>query len=167
MLKHSGKWTPNSTLLFPNTTKFSCRQSAPTPSACTSSSLHLFLKIKIKRAFTTPCRARRRAIYEDDEERGYNEELAMLEMYSQLVRDEILLVHAMVDDEKVEVLIFKGFSSCLSYKTFSNPSRSVLPAKAMIQNIDRAKAPFHPSNIQYIEKGLSFDAFKTRLPRQN
>lgn len=106
MLKPSGKWAPNSTLLFPNyPTLFSCKQSA---SPCTSSSSHVLPKIKIKRAFIA-CRGRRRVIYDDyeDEESGYNEELAVLEMYTQLVKDEILLVHAMVDDEMVEVLIFK------------------------------------------------------------
>lgn len=45
---------------------------------------------------------------EDDEHSsGYNEEIAMLEMYSQSARGEALLVTAMVDDQEVEVLIFK------------------------------------------------------------
>lgn len=61
------------------------------------------------------CRARRRVLYDDDEdddeEYGYNEELAMLETYTQWVKDEILLVRAMVDEEQVEVLIFKVYFS--------------------------------------------------------
>ncbi|KAK6146721.1 hypothetical protein DH2020_020590 [Rehmannia glutinosa] len=83
------------------------------------------------------------------------------------MKDEILLVQAMVDEEQVEILIFKGFSSCLSYKTSSDPSRSVIPAKAVINSIDRVKGPFDPSDIQYIEKGLTFDEFKIRLQQQN
>ncbi|GFP83570.1 hypothetical protein PHJA_000500400 [Phtheirospermum japonicum] len=88
-------------------------------------------------------------------------------MYTQTMKDEVLLVRAMVDEEQVEVLIFKGVSSCLSYRTSSDPSRSVVPAKAVIESIDRVRGPFDPSNIHYIEKGLTFDAFKNRLRNKN
>lgn len=64
-------------------------------------------------------------------------------------------------------MLKQGFSSCLNYGTSSNPSRSVLPAKAELKNIDRARGPFDPNNIQYIEQGLTFDQFKSRLPHQN
>ncbi|CAN4092067.1 unnamed protein product [Withania somnifera] len=115
-------------------------------------------------------RARRRVIY-DDEEYGHNSnnvELAMLEFYSQSVRNEALLVKALVDEEQVEVLIFKGFSSCLSYRTSPDPSKSVLPSRAMIKCIDRIKGPFDPSNIVYLEKGLTMEAFKdTILSKEN
>ena len=57
------------------------------------------------------CSARRRVVYEDEEEDeeydGYNAEIAMLETYTQSARNEALLVKAMVDEEEVEVLIFK------------------------------------------------------------
>lgn len=61
------------------------------------------------------CRARRRVRYEgedgggggDDDEYGHNAEMAMLELYSQSARGEALLVHAMVDAQDVEVIIFK------------------------------------------------------------
>ncbi|XP_027154631.1 uncharacterized protein LOC113754421 [Coffea eugenioides] len=112
------------------------------------------------------CSARRRVVYEDeeeDEEYGYNAEIAMLETYTQSARNEALLVKAMVDEEEVEVLIFKGFSSCLSYGTSPDPSRSVLPARAQIKFIDRVRGPFEPSNIEYIEKGLTWEFFKSRL----
>ncbi|CAN4092056.1 unnamed protein product [Withania somnifera] len=112
-------------------------------------------------------RARRRVIYDDDDdEYGHNSnnvELAMLESYSQSVRNEALLVKALVDEEQVEVLIFKGFSSCLSYRTSPDPSKSVLPSRAMIKCIDRIKGPFDPSNIVYLEKGLTMEAFKDRI----
>ncbi|KAH6773923.1 hypothetical protein C2S51_012327 [Perilla frutescens var. frutescens] len=176
MLKHLGKWPSNSktVLYFPHPTTFSNSHSLKTPPSynCPSPNYDP-LKIRIKRVYNeTPCRARRRVIYDDEEEEdgddyGYNEELAMLESYTQLAKDEILFVQAMADEEQVEVLIFKGFSSCLNYRTSSNPSRSVLPAKAVIMSIDRARGPFDPSNIQYIERGLTFDDFKSRLPSQN
>lgn len=43
----------------------------------------------------------------EEDEYGHNAEIAMLELYSQSARGEALLVHAMVDDQDVEVLIFK------------------------------------------------------------
>ncbi|KAM3306572.1 putative protein isoform X2 [Capsicum chacoense] len=116
------------------------------------------------------CRARRRVIYDNDNEEedednnnNNNVELAMLEFYSQSMRNEALLVKAIVDEEEVEVLIFKGFSSCLSYRTSPDPSKSVLPARAVIKCIDRIKGPFDPSNIVYLEKGLNFESFKDRI----
>ncbi|XAR72186.1 hypothetical protein NMG60_11018739 [Bertholletia excelsa] len=119
---------------------------------------------------STSCRARRRVRYneddedEEEEEYGHNAEIAMLELYSQSARDEALLVTAEVDKQEAEVLIFKGFSSCLSYSTSPDPTRGVLPARAVIKSIDRIKGPFDPSNIHYLEKGLSWETFKTRLP---
>ncbi|PPS01421.1 hypothetical protein GOBAR_AA19222 [Gossypium barbadense] len=111
---------------------------------------------------------RRRIRYENDDdeeekENGYNEEIAMLEIYSQSAREEALIVHALVDEQEVEVLIFKGFSSCLSYGTSPDPSKSVIPKRAVINSIDRIKGPFDPSNIKYIEKGLDWESFKSRL----
>lgn len=56
------------------------------------------------------CHARRRIIYDNDDdekEDNNNSELAMLEFYSQTMRNEALLVKALVDEEDVEVLIFK------------------------------------------------------------
>ncbi|OVA12174.1 hypothetical protein BVC80_1775g15 [Macleaya cordata] len=116
------------------------------------------------------CLVRRRVRYEDeekddddDEQYGYNSEIGMLESYSESARNEALLVRAMVDGQEEEVLIFKGFSSCLSYRTLPDPSRSILPARAVITSIDRIKGPFDPSNIEYIEKGLTWETFWTRF----
>jgi excinuclease UvrABC nuclease subunit len=53
------------------------------------------------------CGARRRAVRYGEEEYGHNEEIAMLEFYSQSAKGEALIVHAVVDDEEVQVLIFK------------------------------------------------------------
>ncbi|KAK8490089.1 hypothetical protein V6N13_005221 [Hibiscus sabdariffa] len=117
--------------------------------------------------FHVSCAARRRIRYhdedEEEEENEYNEEIAILEIYSQSAREEALIVHALVDEQQVEVLIFKGFSSCLSYGTAPDPSKSVIPRRAVIKYIDRIKGPFHPSNIQYIERGLQWESFKTRF----
>lgn len=58
------------------------------------------------------CAARRRVIRYDEEEDGdegygHNEDIAILELYSQSAKGEALIVHAVVDEEEVEVLIFK------------------------------------------------------------
>ncbi|KAH7683801.1 hypothetical protein IHE45_05G206500 [Dioscorea alata] len=116
----------------------------------------------------SPCRARRRVRYDNDdedadEEYGNNVEFQMLEAYSDSARSEALLVRATIDDQEEEVLVFRGFSSCLSGRTAPDPSKSVLPAKALIQSIDVVRGPFDPSNIEYLEKGLTWEAFKTRL----
>ncbi|CAK7326818.1 unnamed protein product [Dovyalis caffra] len=164
----AGRWiTPSSHFMLPpilskiNTPIFNIVTTIPTIKA---------VKLSTQQISTTLCRARRRSVRyegadEDDgeEEYGHNEEIAMLEFYSQSAIGEALLVHAIVDEQVVEVLIFKGFSSCLSYGTSSDPSRSVLPARAVIKSIDRIKGPFDPSNIEYLEKDLTWEAFKSRL----
>ncbi|KAK9935413.1 hypothetical protein M0R45_022516 [Rubus argutus] len=116
------------------------------------------------------CSARRRVRYDDDEDEDedeeneeQNKEIALLELYSQSVRGEALIVHAMVDDQPVEVLIFKGFSSCLSYRTSPDPSKSIIPARAVIKSIDRVRGPFDPSNIEYLQRHLSWEVFKSTL----
>lgn len=63
----------------------------------------------------------------------------------------------------MHIYIYQGFSSCLTATTVTDPSKSVLPARAVIQSIDVIKGPFDPTNIEYLEKGLTWDAFKTRL----
>lgn len=71
------------------------------------------------------CAARRRVRYDDDEDENedeeneeQNKEIALLELYSQSVRGEALIVHAMVDGQPVEVLIFKVCSLPISLISF-------------------------------------------------
>ncbi|CAK9144937.1 unnamed protein product [Ilex paraguariensis] len=137
-------------------------------SSSSSSSIKAIKPASRRVSRSTLCSARRRVRYDDEgdddkEEYGHNAEIALLELYSQSARDEALLVNAMVDEHAVEVLIFKGFSSCLSYRTSPDPSRSVLPQKAKIKSIDRIKGPFDPTDIEYLEKGLTWEDFKSRL----
>ncbi|KAF8674410.1 hypothetical protein HU200_048243 [Digitaria exilis] len=113
-------------------------------------------------------RVRRRLRYddedeEDDEEWGHNEDVARMERYTEDARDQALLVKARVDDEVELVLVFKGFSSSLSGGTAADPARSILPERAIIQSVDVVKGPFDPNNIEYLEKGLKWDDFKSRL----
>ncbi|CAL4918690.1 unnamed protein product [Urochloa decumbens] len=113
-------------------------------------------------------RVRRRVRYDeddedDDEEWGHNEDFARMERYTEDARDQALLVKARVDDEVELVLVFKGFSSSLSGGTAADPSRSILPERAIIQSVDVVKGPFDPTNIEYLEKGVEWDDFKSRL----
>ncbi|KAJ1418374.1 hypothetical protein SESBI_15874 [Sesbania bispinosa] len=129
------------------------------------------LDLRTQRGSNLWCAARRQVRYQEgeedrddsDDEYGHNEEIAKLEFYSQSVRGEALLVHALVDQEEVDVLIFKGFSSCLSYSTSPDPTRSILPARAVIKSIDRIKGPFDPANIEYLQKDIPWQEFKTNL----
>jgi len=51
----------------------------------------------------------------------------------------------------------------LSYSTSPDPTRSIVPARAVIVSIDRVKGPFDPSNIEYLQKGVTWEEFKTKL----
>ncbi|XVE91933.1 hypothetical protein REPUB_Repub01dG0053600 [Reevesia pubescens] len=170
MLKHIGKWvTLSSPSKLPILPMVMAGNSSKTDHLTIISTIKAFKLISNQRVLYICCGARRRVRYEDEddeigeEENGYNEEIAMLELYTQSTRGEAILLHALVDEQEVEVLIFKGFSSCLSYGTSPDPSKSVIPARAVIKSIDRIKGPFDPSNIEYIENGLSWESFKTRL----
>ncbi|XP_050891389.1 uncharacterized protein LOC127096896 [Lathyrus oleraceus] len=128
------------------------------------------LDLSNQRGKSLRCGARRQVRYQDedededrDDEYGYNEEISELEFYSQSARGEALIVHALVDQNEVEVLIFKGFSSSLSYSTSPDPTRSILPARAVIKSIDRIKGPFDPANIEYLQKDVPWEEFKTKL----
>jgi hypothetical protein len=59
--------------------------------------------------------------------------------------------------------VSQGFSSSLSGGTAADPSRSILPERAIIQSVDVVKGPFDPNNIEYLEKGVEWDDFKSRL----
>ena len=147
----------------------------PLPSSLGNSSTHnsslcyAFKDLDLsKRGIRLLCSARRQIRYQDeeedrDEEYGHNEEITKLEIYSQSAKGEALLVHALLDQEEVELLIFKGFSSCLSYSTSPDPTRSILPARAVIVSIDRVKGPLDPANIEYLQKGVTWEEFKTKL----
>jgi len=58
---------------------------------------------------------------------------------------------------------WQGFSSRLSGRTAPDPAMSVLPERAVIQSVDVVKGPFDPGNIEYLEKGLPWEEFKSRL----
>lgn len=120
MLKHfqSGRWvmliTSSPKLPFspkPTSSKSAADSRYFRTCSASADALHL---LRPRRALSICWAARRRAVrYDDDgedeeeEEYGHHKEIAVLELYSQSVRGEALIVHAVVDDQDVQVLIFK------------------------------------------------------------
>lgn len=51
----------------------------------------------------------------------------------------------------------------MSGGTAADPAKSVLPERAIIRSIDVVKGPFDPNNIEYLEKGVEWEDFKSRL----
>ncbi len=88
---------------------------------------------------------------------------ARLENYTLRFPGELLLVQAEVDGEEDTVIIFKGFSSSLARPTAYDPEVPTLPARAVIQHIDRLKGPYQSQSPEYIERAISQTAFVTRL----
>lgn len=130
----------------------------------------LLVGVRDPRADGAVCHVRRQVRYDEDDEEeddgeewGHNEDVARMERYSEDARDQALLVKARVDDEVEVVLVFRGFSSSLSGGTAADPARSVLPERAIIQSVDVVKGPFDPNNIEYLEKGVEWEDFRSRL----
>ena len=86
-----------------------------------------------------------------------------LEDYSQQHPNEVLVVHASIDGEEDEIVIFKGFSSSLMRSTAFDLDTPVLPDGAMIKAVDRLKGPLNPSNPQPLEMGIAWNIFQSRL----
>ncbi|AFY72546.1 hypothetical protein Syn7502_00382 [Synechococcus sp. PCC 7502] len=78
-----------------------------------------------------------------------------LEQYTQRRSQEVLLVTLDIDGTTEEVVVFKGFSSCLSRATAYDPDVPVIPENAQIITIDRLQAPYNPSQPNYIERSLT------------
>ena len=83
--------------------------------------------------------------------------LQRLERYTQGRSTEVWIVHAIVDGEPDQVMVFKGFSSSLMRPTAFDPDVPVLPPDATITAVDRAMAPFKPTEPRYLDQGLSID----------
>ncbi len=79
-----------------------------------------------------------------------------LELYSKKRPSEVLKITIECNDEQSEILIFKGFSSCLSNATPYDPEVELIPQQANIVNIDILPSPYDPSSPKYIQKGLSW-----------
>lgn len=69
-----------------------------------------YVNLSNQRGTSLLCSARRQIRYQDgddadsDEEYGHNEQISKLESYSQSAKGEVLVVHALVDQEKLMCL---------------------------------------------------------------
>ncbi len=88
---------------------------------------------------------------------------AQLESYTLKHPKEVLIVHAQIEDENDQIVIFKGFSSSLMRPTAFDPEEPVLPSAALVSHIDRLKGPYQPQSPQYIERDISLNDFLDRL----
>ena len=86
-----------------------------------------------------------------------------LENYTLKFPQELLMVHAQIEDEADTVVIFKGFSSSLARPTAFDPEIPTLPENAVIHRIDRLKGPYQPQSPKYIEQDISLETFITKL----
>lgn len=86
-----------------------------------------------------------------------------LEQYSLRFPQEVLVVNGVVDGEADTVIVFRGFSSSLARPTAFDPETPVLPAEAMIHQIDRLQGPYQPDSPQYLEQGIAWSEFRDRL----
>ncbi len=90
-----------------------------------------------------------------------------LEQYTLKRPQEVLIVLAEVDQEPDQIMVFKGFSSSLMRPTAFDPDLPVLPEHGVILTIDRAAAPYHATNPQYIAQGLTWAEMNDLLVQVN
>ncbi len=89
---------------------------------------------------------------------------SQLENYTFEHPQEVLVVHAQIEQQTDEIVIFRGFSSSLMRPTDFDPEVPVLPDSAQVLHIDRLKGPYQPRSPQYIEKEIPLEEFISRLP---
>ena len=62
-------------------------------------------------------------------------------------------------EEAMEVLIFRGFSSCTTHPTDFDPDRTVLPDGAVIQTAELLRGPLNPQREERLIGPLPLDQF--------
>jgi len=92
-----------------------------------------------------------------DAEQNIGTLIERMEMYTQEVPTEVLLVKAMLEEGmEDEVLVFRGFSSSLMRPTPDDPSEPVLPESCTLESVDRLQGPYIPNGEQVsIQEGMS------------
>lgn len=86
-----------------------------------------------------------------------------LEAYSDRHRDEVFLVHILINGEPDLIMVFRGFSSSLMRPTAYDPDVPVLPESATIETVDRVRSPYIPDAPDFIEEGIPGDRFLATL----
>lgn len=83
----------------------------------------------------------------------------ILEQYSQLHPDQVLIVEARIDGQFDQIMVFKGFSSSLVRPTAHDPDLAILPDQAEILTVSIVQAPYHPTQPVYVAQNLSWTEF--------
>ncbi|MGB5595292.1 MAG: hypothetical protein WBM32_16835 [Crocosphaera sp.] len=83
--------------------------------------------------------------------------IQQLEQYTIKHPQEVLLITVNIEEERDQLMIFKGFSSSLMRPTEFDPDVPMLSDEAIIINIDRIQSPYNPNKPNYIEKGLNWE----------
>ena len=83
----------------------------------------------------------------------------LLEQYTIVHPQEMLLITAEIAGDVDQIAIFKGYSSSLTRPTAADPDIPVLPADATILSIDRLESPYDPSHPRYLQQGISWEEF--------
>jgi hypothetical protein len=86
-----------------------------------------------------------------------------LEKYSAIAPQEVLIVTVETDGVSDRIAVFKGFSSSLTRPTAFDPEIPVIPDTARIVAIDRVASPYNPQSPQYIQQGITWEAFQPLL----
>lgn len=87
----------------------------------------------------------------------------LLEEYSQKSPEQVLIIKAIDKENEQEIIIFKGFSSCLSSATKFDTDEPMLSPSAQIINIDIVKSPYNPQNLHYLKRNLTWQEFQKNL----
>lgn len=85
--------------------------------------------------------------------------IKQLENYSQHHPQEVLIIKAIDNQEEVEIMIFRGFSSNLTGATEFDPDLPILASTAQIITIDRLRSPYNPINPNYIQSNITTSEF--------
>ena len=91
-----------------------------------------------------------------------SEQLTALEAISREKPDRVVRLTGHVrceagDDEALELLIFRGFSSCITHPTAFDPDQSVLPAGAIIDSACLLRGPLNPADEQLLAGPVSVE----------
>ncbi|MGY6530657.1 MAG: DUF7734 family protein [Cyanobacterium sp.] len=89
--------------------------------------------------------------------------LLKIEEYSKENPQFVVIVRAEDNGENVEIMTFRGFSSCLTGATEYDPDLPVLSSSGLILSIDIVQAPYNPTNPQYIEQNLTPAQFEANF----
>ncbi len=89
--------------------------------------------------------------------------VSRLEKYTLRCPQEVLMIHAEIEGESDQIVIYKGFSSSLMRATAFDPDIPVLPDSAKIISIDRLKSPYNPEDPRYIQQGITWEEMETLI----